>query len=992
MSTCHRTLRFVRSLLSLLSLLALSAVPAFAGSPSSISLAVSGGGSVAFGTVVTLTATVRSNGYRVSPGRVQFCDVTGGAACQFLHLLATTQLNASGVATYKFTPRSGTHLYQAIFLGARGSHYDANGDVIYDPLDPYNPITGPYDVASSMSSTSTLVVTGNSTTTLVKTGSQGNYTLTARVTGEGLSFPTGTVSFKDTSNSNAVVRSGTLAAGTSAQYPKSITTAGTGPSAMATGDFNGDGYLDIAVANQTGNSVTILQGNGDGTFTALANPTAVASPTFLAAGDFNNDGLLDLVVAASNGDVSLKGNGDGSFTAVATSGGYAPFVLHDSSDGNLDRFAIQFDGTGALDWRGVGNGTFGKTDDYEEVECPYAQFSYNLSGLAIFNEHLQNAGLVSVGLTDINNGQGLTTGVITFASLPHPGDCYGLSGDSGSNSGFTYTGKNPVAVASGDFNGDGIADFVVVNQGDNTLSIFLGNAHGSVTTAASPATGSTPTSVVVGDFDGDGITDLAVSNSGDSTIILYKGAGDGTFTTLTTLSVGSAPSFLVAGDLNGNGQMDLAVSDPTDNTATIYLTTPAATATATSTGVDPGIGLHFVDAVFPSDTHYFSSVSPTVDLSHLNTSTTVSSVSPSSVATGGSTTLTATVTNTEFPATYPVGSVAFSTTAGGMTYAACTAAVTNGVASCAYTATHTGANTITAAFTPTDPANFSASADATGKPLTVTAVPLGSFTVGGFPSPDRNGTAHTVTVTAYDVNGALFTGYTGTVTLTSTDALATLPAAYTFGAGDNGAHSFTVKLATGGTHSITATDSATGIHASQSNIVVDDFIWVLNSTGVTQKFDEAGTNVATGGTAGTAAAIGGIAVDASGSAWSVRSSVNALVMTPRSGSTPTTLSGTGGLNGPAAVAVDGSNRIWVVNRAGNSLSHFSNSGLALTPSSGITSGNLLSAPSAISIDEAGSIWIASTGNNSVIEVIGAAAPVAGPVVQQVTNGTAGSRP
>ena len=83
---------------------------------------------------------------------------------------------------------------------------------------------------------------------------------------------------------------------------------GNDPDAIITGDFNNDGKLDLAVANFNDNNVTLLLGNGDGSFTpASGSPYAAGKgPTAIAAADFNNDGKLDLAVANfSDGTVSV---------------------------------------------------------------------------------------------------------------------------------------------------------------------------------------------------------------------------------------------------------------------------------------------------------------------------------------------------------------------------------------------------------------------------------------------------------------------------------------------------------------------------------------------------------------------------------------------------------------------------------------------------------------------------------------------------------------
>ena len=105
--------------------------------------------------------------------------------------------------------------------------------------------------------------------------------------------------------------------GSFTQAPGSPVTVGNSPGALAEGDFNGDGNLDLAVANAADDTITILLGKGDGTFTpALVSPATGLTPSGLAIGDFNGDGKLDLAVA--NFDTAainiLLGNGDGTFT------------------------------------------------------------------------------------------------------------------------------------------------------------------------------------------------------------------------------------------------------------------------------------------------------------------------------------------------------------------------------------------------------------------------------------------------------------------------------------------------------------------------------------------------------------------------------------------------------------------------------------------------------------------------------------------------------
>src|ERR1035438_7446325 len=86
-----------------------------------------------------------------------------------------------------------------------------------------------------------------------------------------------------------------------------VPTAGSSPTAIAVGDFNGDGYADLAITNGGQNNITILLGDGTGiNFTAAASPSTGSTPTAIAVGDFNGDGIDDLAVANSgDGTVTI---------------------------------------------------------------------------------------------------------------------------------------------------------------------------------------------------------------------------------------------------------------------------------------------------------------------------------------------------------------------------------------------------------------------------------------------------------------------------------------------------------------------------------------------------------------------------------------------------------------------------------------------------------------------------------------------------------------
>src|ERR1017187_8611001 len=256
--------------------------------------------SVASGTPVKLTATVVSGATAVHPGTVNFCNATA-PHCVNAAFLGTAQLTAAGTASLNLRLPGGVHSVAAVFVGTK-------------------------TYGGSTSATAQVAVTGLHATsnTIAFSGVQGNYTLSSTVTssqGTGVS-PTGTVSFLDMTNGNAVLGSASLVGGvpisTLSLAPNSPPT-GKAPESLVTGDFNGDGLPDVVTTNFNANTVTVLLSNGDGTFTNKSTPVVGNGPTGPVVGDFNGDGFLDIAVANFNDNtVSIAlGKGDGTFTVLA---------------------------------------------------------------------------------------------------------------------------------------------------------------------------------------------------------------------------------------------------------------------------------------------------------------------------------------------------------------------------------------------------------------------------------------------------------------------------------------------------------------------------------------------------------------------------------------------------------------------------------------------------------------------------------------------------
>jgi hypothetical protein len=238
--------------------------------------------------------------------------------------------------------------------------------------------------------------------------------------------------------------------------------AGVLPTDVAVADLNGDGIPDLVTANET-NQVNVFLGNGDGTFQAPVAYAAGAWPVSVTVADLTGNGTLDLVVAdaaplgGTAGVSILMGNGDGTFQApvVYRVTGFPQYVeVGDfNGDGIPDLVSLNLEGAGLNStlsfFQGNGDGSF---------RPPVSYLTGGIETYGMAAGDFNGDGNLDVAVTDLMGR------VIVLLG----------NGDGSFQAPQSYSaGLDPSGVTAGDFNGDGSLDLAVANAGDNTVSVFI---------------------------------------------------------------------------------------------------------------------------------------------------------------------------------------------------------------------------------------------------------------------------------------------------------------------------------------------------------------------------------------------------------------------------------------------------------------------------------------------------------------------------------------
>jgi len=447
------------------------------------------------------------------------------------------------------------------------------------------------------------------------------------------------------------------------------------PDSVAVADVNGDGSPDLIVANSGSGNIGVLLGNCDGTFqTAVTYASGGALPQSVAVADVNGDGKPDLVVANecgsdSDGDCTpgtvsvLLGNGNGTFQAAVPYGSaWYPMsvtVADVNGDGNPDLLVAGFlcggaescgDGfAGVL--LGNGGGTF-------EPAALYGSGGFDPDSIAVadldgdgtldlvvanfFSDDMGDPGTVGVLL---GNGNG------TFqVAVPYGSGGYGAW-----------------SVAVADVNGDGKPDVVVASGcadsgcGDNgTWGVLLGNGNGTLQPAVSYASGGDYAHfAALGDVNGDGKPDVVVANYCSNNRNIHN-CNNGTLGVLINTSIGPTTTALVSSLTPPNFGRDAAFTatvssqgfSSTPTGKVIFMNGTAVLATKVLSGGSAELitskllpGSNTITAVYAGNSNFSDSTSPPLNLFVLAATTITLSSSPNPSCYGEAVTFTALVTS-----------------------------------------------------------------------------------------------------------------------------------------------------------------------------------------------------------------------------------------------------------------------------------------------------------------------------------------------------------
>lgn len=328
--------------------------------------------------------------------------------------------------------------------------------------------------------------------------------------------------------------------------------AGTSVRQVVRGDFNRDGIDDLATANGTGATLSVLLGNAAGGFAAPVSYASGATAIGLATGDFDGDGVTDLAVAVSTGVSIWRGTGTGTFTGggiVICGSGLRGVACGDfDRDGDEDVAAASSSTNSVIVLMGDGAGAFTVGASIAAGAAPSRVVAADFDDDGKLDLACSNNTSANVSVFRGDGAGGFTTA----ATVAAPGSPWGL--------------------VTLDANADGKTDLLVSNGASTTVTLLRGTGTGAFTNAGSFTTALAPRDLAIADFDGDGIADVAAACAAANQVSVLRGTG-GAFAAYATYTAGAGASGACAGDFDRDGIADLACANTSANNVTRWLGT-----------------------------------------------------------------------------------------------------------------------------------------------------------------------------------------------------------------------------------------------------------------------------------------------------------------------------------------------------------------------------------------------------------------------------------
>lgn len=374
---------------------------------------------------------------------------------------------------------------------------------------------------------------------------------------------------------------------------------GASPRTGLLADLDGNDTLDLAVVNETLDEITLLFGNGDGTFgevKGLTLPTG-SSPYGIIAHDLDQDGFLDLITANADSDsISvLVGDGNGEFMEAQTfpvgqqptglwagqltGDAVAEIIVTDQASNALS--LLEFDGTGYVQTRLIpcGNGPRFVTlaDLNRDTHLDLIVNNLNTGDLSImlglgdglFSAEMRYALPGPVARFEVADFTGDAIPDVIALLFTQTGEdrqpaslfCAAVGdGTGGFNNPITYgAGWRAIGLAVADMNNDAYLDMATADMSRNTVSVVYNRGDGTFESDRRFDLGDKPGPAVLADFDQDGVQDVAAANRDSNSISIMLGVGDGSFIAKNPILLSASPQALAAGDLNKDGRDDLVV-------------------------------------------------------------------------------------------------------------------------------------------------------------------------------------------------------------------------------------------------------------------------------------------------------------------------------------------------------------------------------------------------------------------------------------------------